>query len=130
MEVFSNEICQSDIVTIINDKQDMICAGGTVGQGTCQGDSGGPLTYKSGDQHVLIGDVSFGKANCDVGRYSIYGRISFFRLAAIKGHARDACPHLGTRGLLRGHWQAPRPGVGHHEALVMQEEPDGAPRPS
>ena len=25
-----------------------------------QGDSGGPLTYKSGDQHVLIGDVSGG----------------------------------------------------------------------
>ena len=25
-----------------------------------QGDSGGPLTYESGDQHILIGDVSFG----------------------------------------------------------------------
>ena len=26
----------------------------------CQGDSGGPLTYKLGDQHILIGDVSGG----------------------------------------------------------------------
>ena len=25
-----------------------------------QGDSGGPLTIKSGDQHVQVGDVSFG----------------------------------------------------------------------
>ena len=25
-----------------------------------QGDSGGPLTYEAGDQHILIGDVSFG----------------------------------------------------------------------
>ena len=25
-----------------------------------QSDSGGPLTYKDGDQHVLIGDVSGG----------------------------------------------------------------------
>ena len=27
-----------------------------------KGDSGGPLTHKSGDQHVLIGDVSWGKS--------------------------------------------------------------------
>ena len=26
----------------------------------CQGDSGGPLTYKLGDQHILIGDISGG----------------------------------------------------------------------
>ena len=29
-----------------------------------QGDSGGPLTYRSGDQHVLIGVVSFGDLRC------------------------------------------------------------------
>ena len=29
-----------------------------------QGDSGGPLTYKSGDQHILIGETSFGPYPC------------------------------------------------------------------
>ena len=31
-----------------------------------QGDSGGPLTYESGDQHILIGDVSFGQGCAEV----------------------------------------------------------------
>ena len=48
-----------------------------------KGDSGGPLTYKSGDQHVLIGDGSWGMGwdeGCgDEGKYGVYGRISFFR---------------------------------------------------
>ena len=44
-------------------------------------DSGGPLTYKSGDQHILIGDVSFGGHwGCGKeGKYSAFGRISHFR---------------------------------------------------
>ena len=29
-------------------------------KGTWSGDSGGPITFKTGDQHVLIGDVSGG----------------------------------------------------------------------
>ena len=29
-----------------------------------QGDSGGPLTYESGDQHILIGETSFGPLPC------------------------------------------------------------------
>ena len=49
-----------------------------MGQDSCQGDSGGPLTYKSGNQHVLIGEVSFGE-ECGNGEYDVYGRISYFR---------------------------------------------------
>ena len=44
-----------------------------------KGDSGGPLTHKSGDQHVLIGDVSWGKSCGKRGQYGMYGRISYFR---------------------------------------------------
>merc|ERR1719412_2779610 len=57
----------------------MICAGGVEGEDSCQGDSGGPLTYKSGTQHVLIGDVSYGDGCAQAGKYGVYGRISFFR---------------------------------------------------
>ena len=45
----------------------------------CQGDSGGPLTVKSGGQHVLIGESSFGEGCGYAGKYGVYGRISFFR---------------------------------------------------
>ena len=44
-----------------------------------QGDSGGPLTYKSGHQHVLIGESSFGKDCALADHYGVYGRISYFR---------------------------------------------------
>merc|ERR1711981_286813 len=74
--VVSNEVC-SNVYSGIN--EGMICAGGVEGEDSCQGDSGGPLTYKSGNQHVLIGDVSFGDGCAEAGKYGVYGRISFFR---------------------------------------------------
>ena len=48
-----------------------------------QGDSGGPLTIKSGDQHVQVGDVSFG-TGCPTlpltGPYTaVFGRITQLR---------------------------------------------------
>ena len=57
----------------------MLCAGGVEGEDSCQGDSGGPLTYKSGEQHVLIGDVSWGISCALAGSYGVYGRISHYR---------------------------------------------------
>ena len=42
--------------------EEMVCAGGG-GKDSCQGDSGGPFTVKEGDQHSLVGVVSFG-AGC------------------------------------------------------------------
>ena len=77
VEVVTNEQCSTVYQDTINDG--MICAGGVEGEDSCQGDSGGPLTYKSGDQHVLIGDVSFGDGCAQAGKYGVYGRISFFR---------------------------------------------------
>ena len=35
-----------------------------------QGDSGGPISLKSGDQHVQVGDVSFGPS-CIVSGYQV-----------------------------------------------------------
>ena len=57
----------------------MLCAGGVAGEDSCSGDSGGPLTYKSGEQHVLIGDVSWGEECALAGKYGVYGRISYYR---------------------------------------------------
>ena len=75
--VVSKETCSATMGPVISDG--MICAGGVEGEDSCQGDSGGPLTYKSGDQHVLIGDVSFGNQCALAGNYGVYGRISYYR---------------------------------------------------
>ena len=77
VEVVTNEQCRTVYGELID--EGMICAGGVEGEDSCQGDSGGPLTYKSGDQHVLIGDVSYGDGCAQAGKYGVYGRISFFR---------------------------------------------------
>ena len=59
-----------------------------------QGDSGGPLTYKSGTQHILIGESSWVFWGCGglidekfgIGEfgpfdrtYNVYGRVSVYR---------------------------------------------------
>ena len=44
-----------------------ICAGGVWGEDACQFDSGGPLSFESNGQHILIGDVSWGKGCAKVG---------------------------------------------------------------
>lgn len=45
-----------------------------------QGDDGSPLTYKSGNQHVLIGFVSQRNFDCGKEKFpGVYSRISFFR---------------------------------------------------
>ena len=44
-----------------------ICAGGVWGEDACVGDSGGPLSFESNGQHILIGDVSWGRGCANVG---------------------------------------------------------------
>ena len=63
-------------------------------------DSGGPLTYKSGDQHTLIGDVSFGGYwGCGLaGKYSVFGRISHFRTWIEKEMKKLEAPRYCTGG--------------------------------
>lgn len=69
--------CATDVTNL---EDGMICAGGVAGEDTCSGDSGGPLTYESGDQHILIGETSFGPKPCaQANQYGVYGRISYFR---------------------------------------------------
>ena len=77
VEVVTHEQCRTAYGKLIDES--MICAGGVEGEDSCQRDSGGPLTYVSGEQHVLIGDVSFGDGCAKAGKYGVYGRISFFR---------------------------------------------------
>merc|ERR1712227_766171 len=76
LPVVTNAQCATSM-GLIEDGQ--ICAGGEAGKDSCQGDSGGPMTYESGDQHILIGDVSYGNGCALEGFYGVYGRISFYR---------------------------------------------------
>jgi len=77
--VVTKETCKAEMEPKYTITDGMLCAGGVAGQDSCQGDSGGPLTYKSGTQHVLIGDVSWGDQCALAGSYGVYGRISHYR---------------------------------------------------
>jgi len=67
--------------SIIEDYQ--ICYISETGSSAYRGDSGGPVSMKSNDQHILVGDTSFGAACILAGtmdpQASIFGRVSYFR---------------------------------------------------
>jgi len=75
--VISNTVCSSAMSAGITDA--MLCAGGELNKDGCQGDSGGPLTVDVNNQHVLIGDVSFGNGCGLAGQYGVYGDVAYFR---------------------------------------------------
>jgi len=54
---------------------DMLCAG-AAGKGSCQGDSGGPLTVKEGDQHSLVGVVSWGAGCAEDNFAGVYAEVA------------------------------------------------------
>lgn len=75
----SNQECRNTYGNSIIDST--LCAAWTTrsGQSPCNGDSGGPLTAVSGNQHYLVGVVSFVVRNqCDSGRPSGYARVTSF----------------------------------------------------
>merc|ERR1711892_295988 len=75
--VVSNTVCSSAMSAGVTDA--MLCAGGELNKDGCQGDSGGPLTVDVNNQHVLIGDVSFGNGCGLAGQYGVYGDVAYFR---------------------------------------------------
>ncbi len=53
----------------------MFCAG-VAGKDACHGDSGGPIVIRNGDQHVLVGVVSWGEGCARPEFPGIYARVS------------------------------------------------------
>eukprot|EP00934_Nitzschia_sp_Nitz4_P002594 Nitzschia sp. Nitz4//scaffold30_size153850//151812//153824//NITZ4_002804-RA/size153850-augustus-gene-0.78-mRNA-1//-1//CDS//3329547342//2584//frame0 len=56
----------------------MLCAGDTSSGGidSCQGDSGGPLVVRNGNNHVLVGVVSWGYGCAEADYPGVYARVS------------------------------------------------------
>ncbi|XP_047521946.1 collagenase-like [Pieris napi] len=65
---FGVEILESNICTRSGDNNDNICSS----------DSGGPLSLGSGRNGFLIGVVSFGAGNCELGQPSGFARVSYY----------------------------------------------------
>ena len=50
--------------------ENQLCVVGS-GSGVYRGDSGGPISLKSGDQHVQVGDTSFGPSCIPATGYTV-----------------------------------------------------------
>ncbi|CAH4030210.1 collagenase-like [Pieris brassicae] len=76
-QVISNEECQTIFTTHVLESN--ICTrSGDNKDNICSSDSGGPLSLGSGRNGFLIGVVSFGAGNCELGQPSAFARVSFY----------------------------------------------------
>ncbi|XP_045522857.1 collagenase-like [Pieris brassicae] len=76
-QVISNEECQTIFTTHVLESN--ICTrSGDNKDNICSSDSGGPLSLGSGRNGFLIGVVSFGASNCEIGQPAAYARVSFY----------------------------------------------------
>jgi len=80
VDVTVNAKCHPEFSKYAADDPSIMCVGKYEGKGSCSGDSGGPVTFMSGDQHILIGAVSFGSLKgCGLEMGSAHCRISNVR---------------------------------------------------
>merc|ERR1719225_513660 len=90
-------ICTAEQSAAYADNQGLVdgqlCAVGATST-TYSGDSGGPLTIKSGDQHVQVGDVSFGVA-CPTTPLTD-GTAVFGRITTLRGWLEGKMPGATT----------------------------------
>ena len=71
----SREECNKAYGGRISDQ--MICAGlPEGGKDSCQGDSGGPIVARDGDQHVLVGVVSWGQGCARPKFFGVYSNVA------------------------------------------------------
>jgi len=72
----SNEYCSSSqVYGSAFDSSIMFCAGDESAD-SCQGDSGGPIVVRNGDNHILVGVVSWGYGCASPGFPGVYARVS------------------------------------------------------
>ncbi|XP_059061502.1 collagenase-like [Achroia grisella] len=77
LNVINNDLCAEVYGRLITDKS--ICTSGEYGKGPCGGDSGGPICYKTGDEYILIGVISFGSSlGCQAGLPTSHTRITSY----------------------------------------------------
>ena len=101
----SNEFCASSQSYGSDFHPDVMLCAGMPQKDSCQGDSGGPIVMRNGNNHVLVGVVSWGYDCADTNYPGVYARVSS-AVSWIKSVACDQwrsngsfCTSLSTGGI-------------------------------